>query len=110
MTKSASPSSATSTKCFIGFVSNVTQPHCRELTNSATMRSTSKRGDGYSGVPLRNVLEYFAGMAVMLTGIRPQHMHEAVHGYLRVGLCEHGFMKAGLRISIKNYQCKMAAA
>jgi hypothetical protein len=49
----------------MGFVSNVTQLHCRELTNSTTMRSTSKRGVGYSGVPLRDALEYVAGMVVM---------------------------------------------
>jgi hypothetical protein len=46
----------------MGFVSNVTQLHRRELTNSATMRSTITRGVGYSGVLLRAVLEALENM------------------------------------------------
>src|SRR5471032_2286344 len=38
-----------------------------------------------------------------LTEIIRLIMHDRVHGCFYFGLCQHGFMKADLRISIKDY-------
>jgi hypothetical protein len=39
-----------------------------------------------------------------LTDVKPQRIHNSAHDYFRYDLCQHGFIKAALPVTIKSFR------